>query len=159
RGSGGAAGRGHYGSLSPKRCCECCPHELAHSPGSFFLRRNAPSQRELWSVCMDTRRNLRMKRVGWVGIGLLTVGTWMASPAWGSDTPDPLERSAANVSAAATTSTGSQQVAARMARELNTTCKCTTYTAATLTAQRTQNNWGWGEVLIANNLAQALSTK
>src|SRR5262249_3311889 len=98
-----------------------------------------------------------MRPVGWVGIGLVTLGAWTGSLAWGAD--DPLEKSAASVNAAATTSAGSQQVAARLASELNATCKCTTYTGAKLSAQRTQNNWGWGEVLIANELAQALSTK
>ena len=67
--------------------------------------------------------------------------------------------SADSVNAAATTPGGSHQVAARLARELNAAYKCTAYTAAKVTAQRTQTGWGWGEVLIANELAQALSMK
>jgi hypothetical protein len=98
-----------------------------------------------------------MKRVSWVGIGLVTLAAWTGSPAWGVDN-DPLEKSAASVNASAA-SAGSQQVAARLASELNASCKCSAYTAAKLTTQRTQNDWGWGEVLIANELAQALSLK
>ena len=98
-----------------------------------------------------------MKRVSWVGVGLVILAAWTGSPAWGVDN-DPLEKSAASVNAAAA-SAESQQVAARLASELNASCKCTAYTAANLTAQRTQNSWGWGEVLIANELAQALSLK
>jgi len=94
-----------------------------------------------------------MKPVAWVGIGLVTLGAWAGSSAWGAGAPDPPEKPAA------TTSAGAQQAAARMAAELNAECKCTAYTAASLTAQRTQNGWGWGEVLIANELAQALSQK
>jgi hypothetical protein len=98
-----------------------------------------------------------MKRVSWVGIGLVTLAAWTGSAAWGAD-DDPLEKSAASVNATAA-SAGSQQVGARLASELNAACNCTGYTAAKLTAQRTQNGWGWGEVLIANELAQALSLK
>ena len=98
-----------------------------------------------------------MKRVSWVGVGLVILAAWTGSPAWGVDN-DPLEKSAASVNAAAA-SAGSQQVAARLASELNASCRCTAYTAASLTAQRMQHGWGWGEVLIANELAQALSVK
>ena len=98
-----------------------------------------------------------MKRVSWVGVGLVILAAWTGSPAWGVDN-DPLEKSAASVNATAA-SAGSQQMAARLASELNASCKCTAYTAAKLTTQRMQNDWGWGEVLIANELAQALSVK
>jgi hypothetical protein len=100
-----------------------------------------------------------MKPVAWVGIGLVTLGAWAGSSAWGAGAPDPPEKPAASFNDAATTSAGAQPVAARMAAELNAECTCTAYTAASLTAQRTQNGWGWGEVLIANELAQALSQK
>src|SRR5262249_45925956 len=93
-----------------------------------------------------------MKPVTWVGIGLVTLGAGTGSGVWGEDPR-------AKPASAATRSAGAQQVAARMAAELNADCQCTAYTAASLTTQRTQNGWGWGEVLIANELAQALSQK
>ena len=97
-----------------------------------------------------------MKRISWVGIGLVTVGASMGTVAWGVD-PDPLEKPAATVNDAATTSAASQQVAGRIAKELNTTCGCTSFSAASVTAQRAQTGWGWGEILIADRLAQAIS--
>jgi hypothetical protein len=97
-----------------------------------------------------------MKRVSWVGIGLVTIGASMGTAAWGVD-PDPLEKPAATVNDAATTSAGSQQVAGRIAAELNSTCQCTSFSAASVTAQRAQTGWGWGEILIADRLAQAVS--
>jgi hypothetical protein len=61
------------------------------------------------------------------------------------------------VNSAATTSAGSQQVAAKIASELNAACKCATYSASSVTAQRAKTGWGWGEVLIADRLALAIS--
>jgi hypothetical protein len=46
-----------------------------------------------------------------------------------------------------------------VAQDLNATCQCTTYSPASVAAQRAQNNWGWGEVVIANRLAQALAAE
>src|SRR5262245_10707338 len=100
-----------------------------------------------------------MKRGNWVGVGLVTLGVWMGSPVWGVDAPDPLEKPAATVNGASTTSTGAQQVAGRIAKELNTACQCTSFSAASVAAQRAQTGWGWGEVLVADRLAQAVSKK
>jgi hypothetical protein len=98
-----------------------------------------------------------MKRVNWLGIGLIALGAWMGSPAWGADSPDPLEKSAATVNGAATTSAGGQQMAGQIAKELNTSCHCSSFSTASVTAQRAQTGWGWGEILIADRLAQAVS--
>src|SRR5262245_17205113 len=61
-----------------------------------------------------------MRGVNWLGIGLVTLGMFMSSQARGVDAPDPLEKSAATVNNAVT-SASSQQVAAQIAKELNTT--------------------------------------
>src|SRR4029077_19746078 len=100
------------------------------------------------------RRAMRLRR--WIGVGLLGLGVLVSGPAWGAD-PDPFEKPTTTVNNAATTSAGSQQVAAKIASELNAACKCTTYSASSVSAQRTKTGWGWGEVLIADRLALAIS--
>jgi hypothetical protein len=97
---------------------------------------------------------MRLRR--WIGVGLLGLGVLVSGPAWGAD-PDPFEKPTTTVNNAATTSAGSQQVAAKIASELNAACKCTTYSASSVSAQRTKTGWGWGEVLIADRLALAIS--
>jgi hypothetical protein len=99
---------------------------------------------------------MRLRR--WIGVGLLGLGALalVSGPAWGTDS-DPFEKPTATVNSAATTSAGSQQVAAKIASELNAACKCTTYSASSVSAQHTKTAWGWGEVLIADRLAIAIS--
>ena len=97
-----------------------------------------------------------MKVRVWMGVGLLGLGAGVSTPALGAD-HDQFEKAAATVNSAATTSAGSQHVAAKIASELNATCKCTTYSASSVTAQRAQMGWGWGEILIADRLALAIS--
>ena len=46
-----------------------------------------------------------------------------------------------------------------LARELDKSCKCSAYSAASLTAQRAQTGWSRGEVLVADRLAQAVSKR
>src|SRR5262245_51522629 len=115
-----------------------------------------------WSPGGDsrqTRPRTRRREVSsraWMGVWLLALGASASAPAWAAD-PDPLDKAATTVNAAATTSAGSRQVAAKIAGELNAACKCTAYSAASVTAQRAQTGWGWGEVLIADRLALAIS--
>ena len=92
---------------------------------------------------------------------LLGAGILVAAPgdSWSADPDAQLQKSAMAVNAAAATPAGQEKVADRLARELNASCKCTAYTAASLSTQRAQTGWGWGELAIANRLAQALSTK
>lgn len=60
---------------------------------------------------------------------------------------------------AAVTSPSEPPVAARLAQELNASWgwRPDPYTAASLTAQRAEHGWSWGEVLIANRLAQQVA--
>lgn len=90
-----------------------------------------------------------------IAVGLISFGGSVSSLAWGAD--DPFENPATTVNSAATTSAGSQQVAGKIASELNTACSCTTFSASSVSAQRTKTGWGWGEVLIADRLALAIS--
>jgi hypothetical protein len=92
----------------------------------------------------------------WLGIGLLGLGAPIGAPAWGAD-HDPFDQAASTVNSAATTSAGAQQVAGKIASELNAACACTTFSASSVTAQRAQTGWGFGEILIANRLALAIS--
>src|SRR5262245_34668755 len=79
---------------------------------------------------------------------------------WSADPDAKLHKSAMVVNAAtANTPAGQQKVADRLAHELNSSCQCTAYSAASLSAQRAQTGWGWGELAIANQLAQAISAK
>jgi hypothetical protein len=92
---------------------------------------------------------------------LLSTGILVAAPAvgWAVDPDAQLQKSAMAVDAAAKTPDGQQKVADRLAHELNASCKCTAYSAASLGTQRAQTGWGWGEVAIANRMAQALSAR
>ncbi len=92
----------------------------------------------------------------WIDVGLLGLVASVGAPVWAAD-HDPFDKAATTVNSAATTSAGSQQVATKIARELNAVCTCTTYSASSVTAQRAQTGWGWGEVLIADRLALAIS--
>jgi hypothetical protein len=90
----------------------------------------------------------------WVLVGSLVVA--LAAPL-GGDTPDEaLARQAQAIDGVGATPPGQERVATRVAVELNAACGCTAYSAASVTAQQAQNGWGWGEVVIANRLAQAL---
>jgi len=93
-----------------------------------------------------------------VSLAMVAVGL-IAGPASGADDDVTLDRHARSINEAAATPPGQERVATRLADELNTASglKPGPYTAASLQAQRAQNSWGWGEVLIANRLAQALA--
>jgi len=88
----------------------------------------------------------------------ITLGVW-TSPAWGSEPDAKLAKDEARVDAAAATPVGAQQVAADLARDLNKDCKCTAFSAASITAQHSQTGLGWGELLVADRLAIAVSKK
>lgn len=92
----------------------------------------------------------------WLGIGLLGLGVFIGVPAWGAD-KDPFEKAANTVNSAATTSAGSQQAAGKIANELNTACACSDFSPSSVTDQRAQTGWGWGEILIGDRLALAIS--
>jgi hypothetical protein len=95
-----------------------------------------------------------------LGISVAAVVLVTGPPAARGQTGDDLlDRHARMVNEAATTPAGQARVASRLAHELNVGSGLTPgpYTAASLQAQRTENGWGWGEVLIANRLAQALA--
>ena len=83
----------------------------------------------------------------------------LASPSWGAEPDARLAKAEAKVDATAATPVGSQEVAADLARELNKSCKCTAYSAASLTAQQAQTGWSWGEILTADRMAQAVGKK
>jgi hypothetical protein len=99
----------------------------------------------------------------YAGIATLLLGAGILVAAPGvSSSADPdaqLQKSATVVNAAASTPAGAQKVADRLAHELNASCRCAAYSAASLSAQRAQTGWGWGELAIANRLAQAISAK
>jgi hypothetical protein len=97
--------------------------------------------------------------------GILVSVLWLAmsllqpAPSRGEALEDSLAPHAKAIDRTATTPPGQGRVATRVAQDLNATCKCTAYTPASVAAQRAQNNWGWGEVVIANRLAQTLATE
>ena len=97
------------------------------------------------------------------GITALLLGAviMIAAPgvAWSTEPDAQLQKSATMVDAAANAPAGQQKLADRLAHELNASCQCATYSAASLSAQRAQTGWGWGELTIANRLAHAISTK
>ena len=104
-----------------------------------------------------------MNRRLWIVVPWLCAGVLIAHPAasWAAD-PDPdrdLARAATAIDDTARTTAGQQQVAGRVAQELNTSCHCSAFSAASVSAQHAQTGWGWGEVLIADSLALALSQK
>jgi hypothetical protein len=104
-----------------------------------------------------------MHRRLWIVVTWLGAAVLMASPAasWAAD-PDPdgdLARAAEVINDTAQTAAGQQQVAGRVAQELNTSCHCSAFSATSVSAQHAQTGWGWGEVLIADSLALALSQK
>jgi hypothetical protein len=92
----------------------------------------------------------------WLGIGFLGLMAAIGAPARGEDR-DPFDKAATTVNGAATTPASAQQVAGKIASELNTTCACSTFSAESVSAQRAQTGWGWGELLIADRLALAIS--
>jgi hypothetical protein len=92
----------------------------------------------------------------WLGIGLLGLMASIGAPGWGEDR-DPFDKAATTVNDAAATPAGAQQVAGKIATELNTTCACSTFSAESVSAQRAQTGLGWGELLIADRLALAIS--
>jgi hypothetical protein len=97
-----------------------------------------------------------MKSRVWLGIGLLGLGAFIGAQAWGAD-KDPFEKPANTVNSTATTSAGSQQVAGKIADQLNAACACSTFSASSVMDQRAETGWGWGSVLIADLLALAIS--
>jgi hypothetical protein len=90
----------------------------------------------------------------WLAISLL-----QPAPSRGEALEDSLAPHIKAIDRTATTPPGQERVATRVAQDLNATCKCTAYTPASVAAQRAQNSWGWGEVVIANRLAQARATE
>ena len=92
----------------------------------------------------------------WTKLGVLVLGVALAQSAWGAN-PDPFEHATTTVNETATRPPGSQQVAGRIASELNAACACTRFSDESVAQQRAQTGWGWDEVLIANRLALAIS--
>ena len=92
----------------------------------------------------------------WLGIGVLGLMASIGAPARGADR-DPFDKAATTVNDAASTPAGTQQVAGKIAGELNAACACSTFSSESVSAQRAQTGWGWGEVLIADRLALAIS--
>lgn len=70
-----------------------------------------------------------------------------SAPGWSAESGAPLDDQAAAVNRTARTPEGERVVADRLSRDLG-------IPAATLEAQRQQTKLGWGELLIANRLAQ-----
>jgi hypothetical protein len=99
-----------------------------------------------------------MSRSGWTAVWILSASLALALlvPARGETLDEALARHAKAIDARAATPPGQQRVADRVAAELNTACQCAAYSIEAVTPQRAQNGWGWGEVVIANTLAQAL---
>ena len=92
----------------------------------------------------------------WTKLGVLALGVALAQSAWAAN-PDPFEHATKTVNETAARPPGSQQVAGRIASELNAACACTRFSDESVAQQRAQTGWGWGEVLIANRLALAIS--
>jgi hypothetical protein len=94
-------------------------------------------------------------------IRLLALGAalMVAAPAWGEDPTVDLDNHARVIDRAASTPAGQERVANLLARELNAAWGHPPgpYSAASLNAQRSQNRWGWGEVLIGDRLAQQVA--
>jgi hypothetical protein len=70
-----------------------------------------------------------------------------SAPGWSAEAGAPLDDQAAAVNRTAHTPEGERVVADRLSRDLG-------LSATTLEAQRQQTKLGWGELLIANRLAQ-----
>jgi hypothetical protein len=92
-----------------------------------------------------------------MGLILVVAAASRAAPATGGEPAEAaLDRHARAIDGAAQTPSGQAKVASRVAQDLNATCRCGSYSPASVQAQRAQNGWGWGEVVIANRMAQAL---
>ncbi len=100
-----------------------------------------------------------MRARGRMAAPLVAVGLLVAQPSWAWDADDRFNDAAKAVNGVATTPAGQERVAARLARELNASWGQPAYSAASLSAQRAQTGWGWGELLIADRLAQTISRK
>lgn len=88
---------------------------------------------------------LDRRNVLWLlGSGLLGASPL---PAWGADPAAPLDDHAKAINRAAAAPEGRERVVEHLSRELNVP-------AATLRAQHEQSKLGWGELSIANRLAQ-----
>ena len=101
-----------------------------------------------------------MSKHGMLGslLGLILVAGLVGHTAGATDS----ERDdAQTIAAAGAGSPGPARVADRIARDLNASWgrSPAPYTAASVTAQRVQNRWGWGETLITNRLAQQMANK
>lgn len=94
----------------------------------------------------------------WTRFGIFALGLALAESA-GAANEDPFEQAAKSVNETAARPPGSQRVAGRIASELNATCACARFSDKSVTQQRAQTGWGWGEVLIANRLALAISRR
>ncbi len=72
----------------------------------------------------------------WTAMAWLLAGVLTAHPApsWGADPDADLARAAKVVNEATTTPAGQQQVADRLAQKLNASCKCSAFSAASLSA-------------------------
>ncbi len=97
----------------------------------------------------------------WTAMVWLCAGALMVHPAasWGADPDADLARAAKAINDAARTTAGRKQVAGRVAEELNTSCHCSAFSATSVSTQHAQTGWGWGEVLVADSLALAISKK
>ena len=92
----------------------------------------------------------------WTKLWVLALGVSLAQSAWGAN-PDPFEHATKTVNETAARLPGPQPVAGRIASELNAACACTRFSDESVAQQRARTGWGWGEVLIANRLALAIS--
>jgi uncharacterized membrane protein YgcG len=101
---------------------------------------------------------MRMKRWKRYTEGMLAAGLGlvMLSPVFGEAPDEALGRHGRTIDAVAARSTGQERVAGWIAADLNAACQCQAYSAESVAAQRAQNGWGWGEVVIADKLALAL---
>jgi hypothetical protein len=94
-------------------------------------------------------------------VGLLAGALVLAASPWTSEAGEPGNQfeTAENAVNAVATPAGDERVAARLADELNDAWGATPgpYSAASVRAQRSQTGWGWGEIMVANLLAQALA--
>jgi hypothetical protein len=89
---------------------------------------------------------------------LLGLGA-LPPPGAADEAATSLDGAARRIDGSAPPPAGQTRVAGRIAEELNATWGLAPrpYSTASVTRQRTRNGWGWGEVVIANRLAQELA--
>jgi len=101
------------------------------------------------------------KTTVWLSALLLSVASLLGHPreAWSAEPEATLEAHARAIDDAAARPGGQERVATRLAADLNAAWGKPPgpYSAASVTAQRAQNGWGWGGTFIANRLAQAIA--